>query len=236
MSYSKENYRDYRHPESLTLFLLKDKASHTQTRTNKNPEKRNKGKNLPSVPSRQACSFGPNRGKMVHAAPRSTSSVRSPSAQLDVPLRLFPSTRRSTTLPTLVASSTTLSALVTAAAGCLSPHDDHSRRRTNSLSPPGCLSPHDHTTNHRTTEQPSSSSSRPHTVHRPSPSSHRHRLRSLSCALFLSAETPPPFSAPFLAPPPFELHPEPARRGRVLWFWHGARRNIPRFHAPTLDL
>ena len=108
---------NYRHTESLTLFLLKDKAFHTQTRTNKKPRKKKYRKNLPSVPSRQACSFGPNRGKMAHAASRSTSSM---------------------------SLSDSFRALVTAAAGCLSPHD--------------------HTTNHRTTEQPSPSSSRTHTV------------------------------------------------------------------------
>ena len=41
----KRNYRDYRHTESLTLFLLKDEASHTQTRTNKTPKEiKEKGK------------------------------------------------------------------------------------------------------------------------------------------------------------------------------------------------
>ena len=45
---AKENYRDYRHTESLTLFYFTDKAFHTHTRTNKNPgEKETKEKELP---------------------------------------------------------------------------------------------------------------------------------------------------------------------------------------------
>ena len=57
---------------------------------------------------------------------------------------------------------------------------------------------------------------------------------------------PPPRPASFSAPPPFELHPEPARTGRVLslflhpapfggrgrQFWHGAREIIPPKRGP----
>ena len=36
---AKENYRDYRHTESLTLFLLKDEASQ-YTHSHKNPNEK----------------------------------------------------------------------------------------------------------------------------------------------------------------------------------------------------
>ena len=70
-------------------------------------------------------------------------------------------------------------------------------------------------------------------------SRHSSQPRSFSCALFYRARLRPFAHASHSVGPPFGRGLLPlgqSARGHGPWAWRGARGNIPRFHAPTLDL